>query len=192
MERTLVLIKPDGVIKGISGKIISRFEESGLKIIGMKMVWTNEELAKNHYFLDEEWAKGIYEKTKKSYEKDEKEFPYKDHLEIGNTIQKWNIEFLRESPLIAIVFEGHHAIEIVRKMIGSTEPLSSAPGTIRGDFASVESYAVADSGKRVLRNLAHASDSQKTAKREINLWFSADELHSNYKTVHEMMLDKGI
>ena len=190
-ERTLVLIKPDGVMKSISGKIISRFEESGLKIIGMKMVWTNEELAKNHYFLDEKWAKEVYEKTKKGYDREGKEFPYKDHLDIGSTIQKWNMEFLKEGPVIAVVFEGPHAIEIVRKLIGSTEPLSSATGTIRGDFASVESYAVADSGKRVLRNLAHASDSQETAKREINLWFSADELHSNYNTVHEMLVDKN-
>ena len=175
-ERTLVLIKPDGVMKSISGKIISRFEESGLKIIGMKMVCTNEELAKNHYFLDEKWAKEVYEKTKKGYDRERKEFPYKDHLDIGSTIQKWNMEFLREGPVIAVVFEGPHAIEIVRKIIGSTEPLSSAPGTIRGDFASVESYAVADSGKRVLRNLAHASDSQETAKREINFGF----LQMNY------------
>jgi|TARA_Y100000310_G_C20702899_1_gene831658 nucleoside-diphosphate kinase len=189
-ERTLVLIKPDGVIKGIAGKIISRFEESGLKIIGMKMIWADEELAKNHYFLDENWAKEVYEKTKKGYQRDGKEFPYKDHLDIGNTIQKWNMEFLKEGPIIAVVLEGPHAIEIVRKMIGSTEPMSSAPGTIRGDFASVESYAVADLGKRVLRNLTHASDSQETARREINLWFSEDELHSNYKTVHEMLVDK--
>ena len=189
-ERTLVLIKPDGVKKSISGKILSRFEESGLKIIGMKMLWVNEELAKNHYFLDEEWAMEIYKKTKKSYDKDKKNFPYKDHMEIGSIIQKWNMEFLIESPVIAIVLEGPHAIEIVRKIIGSTEPLNSPPGTIRGDFASVESYAVADSGKRVLRNLAHSSDSIKTAKREISLWFSVEELHSNYKTVHEMLVDK--
>ena len=189
-ERTLVLIKPDGVKRSISGKIISRFEESGLKIIGMKMIWANKELAENHYFLDEDWAKEIYKKTKAGYDKDGKNFPYKDHMDIGKTIQSWNMDFLMEGPVIAIIFEGPHAIELVRKMIGSTEPRSSMPGTIRGDFASVESYAVADEGKRVLRNLIHASDSNETAKREIALWFSLEEIHSDYKTTHEMLLEK--
>ena len=189
-ERTLVLIKPDGVRKSISGKIVSRFEDAGLKIIGMKMVYADKELAENHYYLNEEWARNVYEKTKKGYDESGKKFPYKDHLEIGKTIQKWNMEFLMEGPVIAIVFQGPHAIEISRKIIGSTEPRTSPAGTIRGDFASVESYAVADEGKRVLRNLIHASDSTASAKREIALWFSIDELHSNYKTVHELILEK--
>lgn len=189
-ERTLVLIKPDGVKRSISGKIISRFENSGLKIIAMKMIWIDEELAKNHYFLDENWAKEVYKKTKAGYEKEGKEFPYKDHMEIGQTIQSWNMKFLMEGPVIAIVLEGPHAIELVRKLIGSTEPRSSTPGTIRSDFASVESYAIADNKKRVMRNLTHASDSEETAKREIALWFSPEELHSNYQTTNEMLLEK--
>ena len=188
-ERTLVLIKPDGVKKGICGKIISRFEDSGLKIIALKMIFADKELAKNHYFLDEEWAKNVYEKSKKSHEKDGKKFPYKNHLEIGETIQSWNMKFLMEGPVIGIVLEGPHAVELVRKIIGSTEPRSSLPGTIRSDFASVESYAVADEKKRVVRNLAHASDSVENAKREINLWFSPEEIHSNYKTAMEMLSD---
>ncbi|MEK6898380.1 MAG: nucleoside-diphosphate kinase [Nanoarchaeota archaeon] len=189
-ERTLVLIKPDGVKRGICGKIISRFEEAGLKIIGMKMVWANEELVKNHYYLDENWAKSVYEKAKKDYEKERKKFPYKDHMEIGKQIQKWNMNFLMEGPVLSIVLEGPHAIELVRKIIGPTEPRSALPGTIRSDFASVESYKVSDENKRVIRNLAHASDSEETAKREINLWFSPEELHSNYKTATEMLLEK--
>jgi nucleoside-diphosphate kinase len=188
-ERTLILIKPDGVKRGISGKIISRFEDAGLKIIAMKMVWADKELAKNHYFLDEEWAKSVYQKTKDNYEKEKKSFPYKNHMEIGERIQGWNINFLVEGPVIAIVLEGAHAVELVRKIVGNTEPRSSAPGTIRGDFASVESYPGADAKKRVLRNLVHASDSVENAKREINLWFSPEELHSDYKTLTQMMLE---
>lgn len=189
-ERTLVLIKPDGVKRSISGKIISRFEDAGLKIIAMKMIWADKELAKNHYFLDEEWAKGVYEKTKKSYEKEGKEFPYKDHMEIGKTIQSWNMDFLTEGPVIAIVLEGPHSIELARKIIGNTEPRSSLPGTIRSDFASVESYQVADKDKRVMRNLAHASDSVETAKREMMLWFSLEEIH-DYQTMYEGLISKN-
>ncbi|MEK6760349.1 MAG: nucleoside-diphosphate kinase [Nanoarchaeota archaeon] len=188
-ERTLVLIKPDGVKRGISGKIISRFEDAGLKIIALKLIWADKELAKNHYFLDEEWAKNVYEKTKKNYEKENKKFPYKNHMEIGKQIQSWNMDFLREGPVIAIVLEGNHAVELVRKMIGSTEPRSSLPGTIRSDFASVESFAVADSKKRVIKNLVHASDSAENAKREINLWFSPEEIHSDYKTASQIILE---
>jgi nucleoside-diphosphate kinase len=189
-EQTLILIKPDGVRRNLIGKIISRFEETGLKIVGMKMISASEELAKNHYHLDEQWALAVYEKTKKSYEKENKIFPYKNHLEVGEQIQKWNMEFLCESPVVAMVLEGSHAIELARKIIGSTEPRSSLPGTIRGDFASTESYPVADTNKRVMRNLAHASDSVENAKREIALWFSPEEIHRNYKTIHDLLLEK--
>lgn len=181
IEKTLVLIKPDGVKRSISGKIISRFEDLGLKIVGMKMVWADEELAKNHYYLDEEWAKSVYEKTIAVYKKDNREPDFKDHLEIGSRIQKWNMDFLREGPVIAIVLEGPHSVELARKIVGSTEPRQASPGTIRGDFASIESYKVADTKKRVLRNLVHASDSVDNAKREISLWFSIDEIHSYKK-----------
>ena len=189
-ERTLVLIKPDGVKRGIIGKIITRFEEAGLKIIGLKLIWADKELAKNHYFLDEEWAKNTYEKTKSTYESQGKKHPIKDHMEFGKTIQKWNMDFLTEGPVIAVVLEGYHAIEIVRKMVGSTEPRQSLPGTIRSDFASTESYSVTDKNSRVLRNLAHASDSVENARREINLWFSPEEIHSNYKTAFELIAPK--
>ncbi len=189
MEKTLLLLKPDTVRKSIVGKIISRFEDAGLKIVGMKMIWADKKLAENHYFLDEEWAKKIFEKTKAGYAK-EKEFPYKDHLDIGRTIQKWSMEFLMEGPVIAVVLEGPHAIDIVRKLIGSTEPKTATPGTIRSDFASVESYIVADADKRGVRNLIHASDSVDNANREISLWFSEKELYPNYKTAHEMLLNR--
>ena len=180
-EQTLVLIKPDGVVRSLIGEIIIRFERTGLKIIGMKMVWVDETFAKKHYILDEQWAKGVHEKTKMAYEKEGKHFPFKNSLELGERIQSWNARFLQEGPVIALVLEGPHVIEIVRKMIGATEPRQAAPGTIRGDYAMTESYALADTKSRVLRNLAHASDSQETAKREITLWFTKEELHSYTK-----------
>ena len=189
-ERSFVLVKPDGVKRGISGKIISRFEDSGLKIIALKMIYADKELAKNHYFLDEEWAKRAFEKNKTAYEKEGKKFRHKNHLEFGKMLQGWNMDFLMEGPVIAIVLEGPHATELVRKIVGFTEPRSAMPGTIRGDFASVESYSVADEKKRVVKNLVHASDSIENARREINLWFSPEELHSNYKTAMQRILDE--
>lgn len=180
-ERTLVLVKPDGVARGLIGKIIVRFEESGLKLIGMKMVWADEKMAKAHYPLDEEWAKKVFEKTKITYEKEGKPFNYKNPIEFGSLIQKWNMSFLCEGPVVAMVMEGPHVIEIVRKIIGPTEPRQATPGTIRGDFAMFESYAVANTKARVLRNLVHASDSEENAKKEIALWFKNSELHNYAK-----------
>ena len=181
IEQTLVLIKPDSIARNLIGKIISRFEETGLKIIAMRMVWADEKLAKNHYFLDESWAKNTFEKSKAASEKEGKKFPYKDYMEFGSIIQRRNMKFITEGPVISMILEGPHAIEIVRKMIGATEPKSASPGTIRGDFAMVESYEMADGKDRVMRNLVHASDSQASAKREITLWFKKDEIHSYKK-----------
>ena len=183
-QQSLVLIKPDGVKRCIIGRIISRLEETGLKICAMKMIWADENLAKNHYKLDEEWAKNVFIKTKKTSEKEGKPFPYKDYLEFGKLIQSWNMNFLKEGPVVAMVIEGPHAIELIRKLVGSTEPRQAAPGTIRGDFASIESYAVANNKERVVKNLIHASDSEENGKREIALWFSPKEIHS-YNNIHD-------
>ena len=180
-EQTLILIKHDGVARGLIGKIISRLEDMGLKIAGMKMVWADEKLAKNHYKLDEQWAKNVFEKTKKAYEKAGKPFPYKDPMEIGRKIQSWNMKFLQEGPVVAMVIEGPEAVEIIREIIGNTEPRQALPGTIRGDFAKLESYKIGDAKQRVIRNLIHASDSQENAKYEITLWFKPNEVHSYQK-----------
>ncbi len=155
IQRTLVLIKPDGVQRGLMGRIIQRFEDAGLKIVGMKMVWINEDFAKKHY--EEHIEKDFY----KSLE-----------------------EFITFGPVLAMVLEGVYAVEVVRKLVGPTEPRAAAPGTIRGDFAHM-SYDFSDSKGIGLKNIIHASSSEEDAKREIELWFSEDEIHS-YKIVHEI------
>lgn len=184
IQQTLVLIKPDGVQKGLVGEIIKRFEQRGLKIIGTKMLLVNEDLAKKHYPLDEEWAKMLFEKTKKAYEKEGKELKEKTHIEMGEKIQSYLTKFIMESPVIAFAIEGPKAIESIRKIVGATEPKSAELGTIRADFASEESYSLADSEKRAVRNLIHASDSPENAKRELELWFSENEIHE-YKGADE-------
>jgi len=104
------------------------------------------------------------------------EIPEKDHIELGEKIQTYLVKFLTESPVVAMVVEGENAIEEVRKMLGATEPKSAEPGTIRGDLAPEESYQLADSEKRAIKNLVHASDSVENANREISHWFSESEL----------------
>jgi len=183
IEQTLVLIKPDGVSRNLIGKIITRFEDMGLKIVAMKMVWADKKLAENHYYLDEGWAKNVFEKAKATSEKEGRPFPYKDYIEYGRKIQNWNMAFLQEGPVVAIVLEGPHAVEIVRKVVGTTEPRQSPPGTIRGDYAMIESYVLAENKERVTRNLVHASDSVNSAKREIALWFSPNEIYSYKKEI---------
>ncbi len=155
MQKTLVLLKPDAVQRGLIGSITERFENVGLKIIGIKMVWVDKEFAKKHYM---------------------------DH--VGKKFYKVLEDFITEGPVVAMVVQGVSAIEVVRKIVGSTEPKVAQPGTIRGDYAH-HSYSFADKRESAVRNLIHASDSEKTAEREIGLWFDESEIH-NYKTVHEM------
>ena len=184
-ERTLILIKPDAVIRNLIGKIISRFEDTGLKIVGMKMIQADDELAKKHYPLDEDWAKNVFEKTKKSYDSQGKELKYKTYIELGKELQSWLCNFLKENPVIAMILEGPHAVELVRKMAGATEPRQALPGTIRGDYSSIESYPLANDKKRVVRNLIHASDSKENAEKEISLWFTPEEIYKYTKEIEK-------
>ncbi len=182
MERTLILVKHDGVLKGLVGEILKRFEQIGLKIVGLKLVKASDMMASNHYVVTEEWANALAEKTKKSYA--EKGMTLKETpKQIAERVQKMNKIFLQEGPVVAIALEGPHAIDLGRKIVGSTEPRQASPGTIRGDFA-LDSYALSDNKGRSVRNLVHASGTKAEADREISLWFTAQELYS-YKGVHD-------
>ena len=177
IEKTLILVKHDGVLRGLIGEIVKRFENIGLKIIGMKLIRANDEVAKSHYVITDEWANDVYSKAKSSAEKTGQEFPHNDPLSYAKNIQEMNRGFLKEGPVVAIVFEGHHSVELGRKLVGVTEPRQSPPGTIRGDFM-LDSYKTADKKNRSLRNLIHASGTSKEADREIALWFKETELYS--------------
>ena len=163
MERTLVVLKPDTVQRAIIGEIIARFERAGLKIIGMKMIAPDKEHFHEHYEgiskLISRWGQDIYDIT------------------MAN---------MTESPVIAIVLEGVEAVAHVRKMVGTTDPKESAPGTIRGDYTHV-TRAYTNGRGGTLPNLIHASGDPDEAEKEIKLWFSADELYE-YKTVHEAVV----
>jgi len=146
-ERTFVMIKPDGVQRGFVGEIISRFEKKGLKIVAMKFVSVSKELAERHY--------GVH--------KDKPFF-------------KPTVKYIMSSPVVAMVLEGNNAIDLVRTMMGKTNPQDAASGTIRGDY-----------GQFIGRNIIHGSDGRDTAEFEINLWFKPEEI-ANYKMIDEEWL----
>ena len=188
-EQTLVLIKGDGVQRGLVGEIISRFERVSLKIKAMKMVWPNADLANRHYDpSNTEWLEDVGNKALKGYEKKGIKVD-KTPLEIGKHVQENLLGLLAAGPVVALVLQGAHAVEIVRKLVGSTDPLSSAPGTIRGDFA-LDSYTMSDADDRAIRNLIHASGTVDEAKKEIEIWFDETEQHEYTMPYDEVVYNK--
>lgn len=188
MERTLIILKPDAVQRGLVGEIINRFERAGLKMVAAKMVKPSQEIADKHYPKDRrDFIEGMAHKTLANYKEQgsdaKSEFGTNDPYELGLKIQKWLVDFLTSGPIIAMVLEGPHAIELVRKICGNTLPIKANPGTIRGDL-SFDSSILANVGKRSIRNLVHASGDAKEADLEIKLWFTEDELHS-YDSIHQ-------
>ena len=189
IERTLVLFKPDAVLRGIIGELTARFERTGFKIIGLKLIHASADIAGKHYEDNVEWMKGLGEKTKKSYEA--KGVMVKDDvLTIGKRVRQQLMDFMTLAPTVAVVFEGHDVIAKVRLMVGWTAPNTALPGTIRGDYA-FDSYGLADTSGRPLQNLIHASDSKESANREITVWFKPNELYS-YTRVEDGLLYRKV
>jgi nucleoside-diphosphate kinase len=183
MEKSLVLIKPDGVQRGLIGEIIGRFERAGLKLTAIKMVHPSHEDVDQHYALTEEWMKGVYDKAKAKYDAAGEKFPYTDHVAYGTEIKNGLINFLKSAPIVAMVLEGDGAVALIRKLVGATEPAGAAPGTIRGDLAH-DNYALSNSQNRPLRNIIHASGNVTEATNEIKVWFSDTELYK-YEHVND-------
>ncbi|MBI2024133.1 nucleoside-diphosphate kinase [Candidatus Giovannonibacteria bacterium] len=186
-ERTLALIKPDGVKRGLVGEIIHRIEQRGLKIIALKMIKATEEQVTGHYPKDQAWIRRLGEKSLKTYEKygidPIKELGTDNPDEIGKMVRSWIIEYMTSGPIVKIVVEGVHAIDMVRKLCGNTLPNLAEMGTIRGDY-SVDSPALANSGKRAVHNLIHASETPEESSHELDYWFTSEEIH-DYKRAEE-------
>lgn len=188
IQRSVVLVKPDGVKRGLVGDIIHRFEKAGLKLVAMKMIWVDKDIVEKHYPESRtELMEAIGKKTLEAYEKYGKdpheEMGTKDAAEIGRLVNKWNMEFLSSGPVVAMILEGAHAIESIRMMVGHTLPLMAQPGTIRGDY-SIDSAALANDRKRSVRNLIHASGNEEEARYEVELWFHDHEIY-RYRRVDE-------
>lgn len=147
MERSLVLVKPDAVQRALAGQVISRLENKGLKIVAMKMLHMGTDLAQRHYAIHK--GKAFFDEL---------------------------VAFITSSPLIAIVFQGEDAVQIIRQMMGETDPAQALGGTIRGDF-----------GIDVGHNLVHGSDSLENASKEIDLFFSREEIFD-----YDRELDKWV
>ena len=157
VERTLVLLKPDAVARGLVGRVVTRFEEALLKIVAAKMVWMDADLARQHYFdLEERFGPAVFATMS---------------------------EFMESGPVLALILEGVEAVACTRKIVGSTYPDQAPPGTIRGDFAHM-SRAYANERNIAVANLVHASGNAEEAEREIGVWFGKDEIHE-YATVTE-------
>jgi len=185
-ERTLVIVKPDGIQRALIGEIVSRYERLGLKLVALKMFVPTEQMIEEHYLLDPEWKKNVGEKNIANYEKKGEEPPSRDPIEVGNLVVERLKTYMTSGPVIAMVWEGAHAVELVRKITGGTEPRSATIGTIRGDFV-LDSYQMADADDRAIRNLIHASGSVAEAQKEIPHWFAEGEL-MNYRVPHEATL----
>ena len=158
IEQTLVLIKPDGVKRGLIGEVISRFEKRGLKIVALKLDHVSKDHAQKHYTEDIAKRRGEH-------------------------VRKRLLGFITSGPVVAMIIEGVDAIENVRKIVGATESKAALPGTIRGDFSHV-SYSHADEKKMAVKNIIHASSDKNDAEYETKLWFSIDEIH-DYKRSDE-------
>ncbi|HTK33257.1 MAG TPA: nucleoside-diphosphate kinase [Candidatus Paceibacterota bacterium] len=190
-ERTLVIIKPDGIQRALIGEIIGRYERIGLKLVGIKMLTPTAEMIEKHYTLDPEWMMKTGLKTLKGYTDKGLVSPEQDPLKITARLLRRLVAYMTTGPVIAMVWQGAHAVEIVRKLTGSTEPLTSDVGTIRGDFV-LDSYRMSDSDDRTIRNLIHASGSVKEANDEIAYWFKENELFQYNLMVEAMLYGKNI
>lgn len=185
-ERTLVIIKPDGIQRSLMGEIIKRYERVGFKLVAVKMLVPTFEQIEKHYTLDPNWRRITGEKTIKGYKDKGLKPPSEDPLHITAVLLETLKKYMTSGPVIAMVWEGAHAVQIIRKITGGTEPLTSDVGSIRGDFV-IDSYQMSDTDKRSIRNLIHASGTVKEAEDEINFWFKPEEI-INYRLVQEQII----
>ena len=173
-EKTFVLIKPDGVRKGLIGEIINRFERRDLKIVAMEMYQPSKAEMDKHYPKDEKWLRRIGERTTGTYLKyghdPKRDFGTTDLMKIGKEVRKWLIDFMTSAPIVKMVVQGPHAVDMVRKVVGNTMPYLAEMGTIRGDY-SADSAISANIEHRAIFNLIHASETPQEAKHEIQHWF---------------------
>jgi len=186
-EQTLVLVKPDGVQRGLIGEVIKRYEKCGLKLVALKMLIPTKELTLEHYSTDPDWAIKTGTKSFEAYQAKGLPMPGKDPVEFAEGIRKKLTQFMSSGPVVAMVWQGMSAVAIVRKITGSTEPLASIPGTIRGDY-TIDSYSSSDlDGGRAVRNIIHSSGSVDEASKEIPIWFDKKEV-IQYRLVSEEIL----
>jgi len=185
-ERTLVIIKPDGIQRNLIAEVIMRYERLGFKLVASKMLQATSDMVRDHYSIDPLWGQKAGEKVLAAKKEKGDDVEGLDPLKLSaNIVEKLAI-YMTNGPVLAMVWQGAHVVEIVRKITGSTEPRSSDVGTIRGDFM-IDSYDLSNLDKRALRNIVHASSSVEEAEKEIPIWFQSDEV-CVYSTLRDRVL----
>lgn len=187
-ERTFVMLKPDTIQRSLVGEVVARLEQTGLKLVAAKMVRADEATLLAHYGKDDAWytekgTKRVRLLKEAGKPVDENRAP----MEYGKDIIRGIVRYLQTTPLLAMVWEGNHAVDVVRRRVGSTEPITAEVGTIRGDL-QLDSYSLSDTEQRAIRNLIHCSDQASEAAREIAIWFTPQELH-DYRHINEAILE---
>jgi len=187
-EQSLVLVKPDGVQRGLVGEVVKRYEQCGLKLVAIKMLIPSKVASLAHYSVDPNWAFKTGTKSIEGWKAKGLTPPTEDPVALAEDVRKLLTTFLSSGPVVAMIWQGMNAIGIIRKITGGTEPLTSVPGTIRGDY-TIDSYQAADTDleKRAVRNIIHASGSVEEAKKEIALWFKPEEIVS-YRLISEEII----
>lgn len=183
-----MLLKPDTVQRALIGEIIGRFERKGLKIVALKMVWPTEKMAKDHYFWSDEEKEGSGNRTIEAYKEKGLKIT-KTAKQYAEDVQRRLYSYLQTGPIVAMVIEGAHAIEHVRKVVGHGNPLTADVGTIRADL-TIDSYVVADDVDRAARNLIHASGNPSEAAREMKVWFKENEIVDYDLAIEKILYDK--
>jgi nucleoside-diphosphate kinase len=173
-EQTFLLIKPDGVRKGLIGEVLKRIEQRDLKIVALEMFESTREQVDEHYPKDSAWIHRLGEKSLATYHKygmdARAELGTDEPDEIGKMVRRWLMDYMVSAPAVRMIIQGIHAVDMVRKICGPTMPYIADMGTIRGDF-SADSPAIANSEKRAVMNLVHASETPEEAAHEIEFWF---------------------
>jgi len=185
-ERTLIVIKPDGIQRSLIGEITGRFERIGLKLVGIKMMVLTPEFVEQHYTLDPEWRIKTGTKRIDAAKAKGEKIPSEDPMVITGIVLERLRKYMTSGPVVAMVWAGAHAVEVVRKLVGGTEPRTSDVGTIRGDFV-LDSYQMSDLDNRSIRNVVHASGNVIEAEKEIPHWFSKNEI-IEYRLIQEQIL----
>lgn len=184
-ERTFVILKPDTVQRSLIGEVIKRFEQTGLKCTAMKMFVPDEERLIQHYNKSEEWF--LKKGTNVVNDLMAQGLPIeKEPIEYGRDIIRTIVKYMTAAPVVAMVWEGNQAVNVVTKIVGTTEPSTSDVGTLRGDY-TIDSYGHASFENRAVRNLVHCSDAVSEAEREIAIWFKEEDI-MNYTTAQERIM----
>jgi nucleoside-diphosphate kinase len=190
VERTFVIIKPDGVQRGLIGDIIHRFERTGLKMVGLKLTALDSDRIWKHYSKDDAWF--IKKGTKIAEDRAAAGLSSeKEPIEYGKDIIRALEKFMTAGPVVMMTWEGNQAVAVVTKIVGETEPATSDVGTIRGDY-TIDSYNIAAIDDRAVRNLIHCSDTPENAASEIALWFQPEELLTYRLMVDEILYDVNL